>query len=291
MTQITFEDSNANSSYGAKLARLNAISSWALLRSSGGTHITSTTVGKVSFGTDTITDFWRDLYRSILIFPTSSIPDGATITSATVRLRGYDKGNPGVLSPNINIFSAAPADPSNLVVGDFDRLGVDFLCDNAISYPGWVLGDWNEFALNATGIAAINKTGLTAIGVMESAYDYGGATPVWFSPVGNTYISFYGSVIGIPGRQPQLIVTYSTGIQATTDIASSITSTGATLNGTLDDEGAGACICSFDYGLTVAYGTNVQAAGTYRTGESFSKAITGLNPGTLYHYRAVAIVS
>ena len=68
---------------------------------------------------------------------------------------------------------------------------------------------------------------------------------------------------------------------ASTQSASGITSTSATLNGTrLNNAGAG----KFDYGLTAAYGTTTTPAASGLG--AYSTTISGLSPSTTYHYRA-----
>lgn len=62
---------------------------------------------------------------------------------------------------------------------------------------------------------------------------------------------------------------------------------GATLHGTLDDDGGEACDCGFEYGETDSYGTTSPTE-SKETGEDFSQVITGLSANTLYHFRAVA---
>jgi hypothetical protein len=70
---------------------------------------------------------------------------------------------------------------------------------------------------------------------------------------------------------------------------SGITASGATLNASVNPNGA-ATTCYFRYGLTAGYGsfstTNGLTAGT--NAEPVSASITGLLPGTVYHYAAVA---
>lgn len=76
---------------------------------------------------------------------------------------------------------------------------------------------------------------------------------------------------------------------AMTNAATSVTGTGATLNGTVNANGASTTV-TFEYGLTTSYGTTVTAAQSPVTGDSntaVSKAITGLSDGTTYHYRVV----
>ena len=72
--------------------------------------------------------------------------------------------------------------------------------------------------------------------------------------------------------------------------ATSITSSGATLNGTVNAEGASSTT-GFQYGLTTAYGstaTGVPSPVTGSTVTAISSAISGLQASTLYHFRAYA---
>jgi hypothetical protein len=77
----------------------------------------------------------------------------------------------------------------------------------------------------------------------------------------------------------------------TTTAATGLTSTGATLNGTVNPEGA-ATTYQFQYGPTTAYGSVAPAspgsAGSGSTAVAESAAVTGLNASTTYHYRLTA---
>lgn len=73
-----------------------------------------------------------------------------------------------------------------------------------------------------------------------------------------------------------------------TSAATAVTTTSGTLNGTINAAGE-LTTDSFQYGLTTAYGTTVVATpptSTGTTATAISKVLTGLTPGTLYHYRA-----
>ena len=77
---------------------------------------------------------------------------------------------------------------------------------------------------------------------------------------------------------------------ATTVAATSITISGATLNGTVNANNASTTV-TFEYGLTAGYGSGVTANQSPVTGTTdtpVSAAITGLNHGTIYHYRVDA---
>lgn len=74
----------------------------------------------------------------------------------------------------------------------------------------------------------------------------------------------------------------------TTGTASGVTSSGATLNGTVNPEGASATY-QFEYGATTAYGSVAPAtpgsAGSGSSAVPESAAVSGLTAGTLYHFR------
>jgi len=80
--------------------------------------------------------------------------------------------------------------------------------------------------------------------------------------------------------------------QVVTTAATSVTQTGATLNGTVN-----ACsqnvVTSFEYGLTTSYGSSVAASPSPVTGNTATgiiASLTGLTINSLYHYRAVGTV-
>ncbi len=71
--------------------------------------------------------------------------------------------------------------------------------------------------------------------------------------------------------------------------ATGISSTAATVNGSIDARGIDTSV-SFDYGPTDAYGSNVAAVPATVTGNvesAVSAILAGLAPNTTYHYRAV----
>lgn len=61
----------------------------------------------------------------------------------------------------------------------------------------------------------------------------------------------------------------------------------ARLNGTLVDDGGEACDCGFEWGLDISYGFTTPTESKVM-GETFSQVIGGLDPGTVYHFKAFA---
>jgi len=79
----------------------------------------------------------------------------------------------------------------------------------------------------------------------------------------------------------------------TTTAATPVYGTMATVNGTVNAGGASTAV-SFDYGLTVAYGSTATATPATVTGNTttpVSANLTGLSLSTLYHYRAKGVNS
>ena len=75
-----------------------------------------------------------------------------------------------------------------------------------------------------------------------------------------------------------------------TTAATAITTSGATLNGTVNPNG-GTGIVTIEYGLTTAYGNTLAATPGTVTGivaTNVSAAVSGLTPYTTYHYRVVS---
>ncbi len=79
---------------------------------------------------------------------------------------------------------------------------------------------------------------------------------------------------------------------ATTDAATAVRATSATLNATVDPEGAETTY-QFEYGKTTSYGSAAPATaksiGAGTAGVAVSEAIGGLDPNTIYHYRVRAV--
>ena len=66
--------------------------SWSTIRNHIGTYANdSSTTASITLASHGTTNEWYILRRGIVLFDTSSLPDDAVITSATLSLRGYDK--------------------------------------------------------------------------------------------------------------------------------------------------------------------------------------------------------
>jgi hypothetical protein len=61
--------------------------------------------------------------KGIFLFTTSSLPDDATIDAAVLSVNGYQKSDGLSVTPDMNVYSSAPASNTALEAGDFDSLG------------------------------------------------------------------------------------------------------------------------------------------------------------------------
>jgi len=184
------------------------------------------------------------------------------------------------------------------------------------SWPN--VGHAASYVVTGAGVSAINGT-YTEAGTLNGKpyYTYNGYY-LWYNEVGlyllddDTDLSdaFYyeSEVNGTPlgtwalynSSQTEYLpaptvteVASASPPTATTSAASSVTSSGATLNGTINANGASTTV-TFEYGTTISYGSNVTAVQSPVTGTSntsVSKTIGILSPGTLYHFRVVGVNS
>jgi hypothetical protein len=148
------------------------------------------------------------LTRSIFLFDTSSIPDSNSIDDATLSIYGYDKTNSfSGDEPNINIYSSNPASNTALEAGDFDSLG-ETAFSTAITYTSFSTAGYNNFTLNASGIAAVSKTSVTKLGGRNANYDVANTSPIWASGADMNILVYFAEQTGT-SQDPKLTVTHS----------------------------------------------------------------------------------
>lgn len=164
----------------------------------GGGNSTDNTTIALRVG-DTDAD---EQYKSIVSFDTSSIPDGATILSATLRLvRGSISGT--------NPFTTHGSCVADIVTGGFGG-------STAFAFADWQApatainvsiltnpptdGSASTGSLSAAGLLAISKTGTTQLRVYCTLDDN--------DDLGFDYIGFFAGENATVSNRPQLSVTY-----------------------------------------------------------------------------------
>lgn len=152
---------------------------WAAIRSAAGNVVEDSEWSEglyVGLKTGSTPSVWRYLYRSILLFDTSPLA-GKIIDSVTLSVcLVYPFSDENGSNPDISVFSSNPASNNALVAADFGTLGVIPFATPKLAVD-LINGVYTDFVLNASGIASINKSGISKFGLREATHDAGGATP------------------------------------------------------------------------------------------------------------------
>lgn len=187
-----------------KIFRGGVNEAFSTIRAGAGTG-TDTTNARVGIFADTTSEQYTQLERYLACFDTSSITDGATISSAVFSIYGFIK-NEGLTGQSIGIVSSNPASTSSLSSSDYSTLGTTrFASDVALATIN--TAGYEDFSLNATGIATISDTGITKLGVKISC-DIDNSAPTWVSGA-NARWNFYQASRAGTSEDPKLVVTYS----------------------------------------------------------------------------------
>ena len=232
--------------------------------------------------------------RSVLKFDTSSIPSGAIVSEATVGLFApYEPLNiSGIELRRVTQSwdSAVTWTKANATTnwttsgGTFNIEGAEILASERKELEGW----WNF----SKGLAPIVQGWVSGTmsnqGLLIKLKNEEGCVPPACT---NSWAAFNSSAATDSSKRPYLSVVYGLKPSATTEAATSVLETTATLKGQVNPNGAETKY-QFEYGETTSYGTKVPATaesvGSGTTNVAVSKAISGLKGNTTYHYRVSA---
>ena len=161
-----------------------------------------------------------DISRCFLPFDTSSLPDDATIDSATLSIYVTVKNDADIVS--LVLVQTTQASTSSLVLDDFDQCGtLNSPTEGAarITVSGLTLNAYNDFTLNATGLTWISKTGFTKLGIRISR-DGDNSEP---TGVNNMVLSAFEETG--TSQDPKLVINYTIATTTSTTTSTSTTST------------------------------------------------------------------
>lgn len=207
MPTLTFNP-NANpetTSVDGRVGLVSASSSWAGLHDS--------TNGSVAADADTnelVTRIvasaagnnWDAIHRAFFLFDTSSIPDSATILSATFELYITAKTTT-LAAQSLVLVTSTPASNTALVTDDYEQVGTTAQSDT-LALASVTTSAYNLLTLNAAGLASISKTGVTKFGLRLEA-DRANAEPTWASSAQADISADFADGT----NDPKLNVTYS----------------------------------------------------------------------------------
>ena len=237
---------------------------------------------------DTTSNKWRYNYRPIILFDTSALPDSAIISSAVLGLYVKSKSDPvTAITPDTNVYAVSPASDTTIAAADYQTVVKGTQFATTISYAAINAGAYNDYTFNASGIAAVDKTGVSKFSILNAEYDASAGTPTWSSDTEHR-IDYWTSDKGA-GYEPKLVVTYDPPPTVLTLAASSVEETTASLGGNITVSGGNVTIrgSQYDTNSGVPYSSNITESGIFGTG-NFTLPATSLSEGTLYYQRAFA---
>jgi hypothetical protein len=129
----------------------------------------------------TTNNYWRRNFRGFFHFDTDAIGSD-TITGALIGIKGGGTTvqNYGTNTFGANIYESTAASDDAVVNADYGRVGTTEF-STTIDEGDWSGSDWNYFTLNASGIANINKSGVSKFATREANYCAKNTAPTWAS--------------------------------------------------------------------------------------------------------------
>lgn len=223
----------------------------------------------------------------------------ANVSLANITIADNESGGPGAVgsgNPSDHPTPGTPAQAAGVLVSGATVTAKDtLLASNAVANCGGstVVDAHNNLSFGASGCPGTFSSGDPRLGPL---HDNGGPTQTMALGVGSAAVDAGSGCPSTDQRGAMRpsgpacdIGAYEFSPPAvTTGAASAVTSSDATLNGSVTPNQSSATV-RFEYGTTTAYGTTTpgQQFGGFSP-SSVSIPISGLNPNTIYHYRLVA---
>lgn len=178
--------------------------------------------------------------------------------------------------------------------GDFVTLVIDVTTTGSGSANDWRSTGWLISATPPGTLTCWNHGNATSAG------SYSANTTIQVPMTPGTYNAYFvaydddGCSTGASSIKvlSNGVIVVATPPTVTTNAASALSVSGATLNGTVSSNGTSTAV-TFDYGLTTSYGSTATATASPlaagAVGAAVSVAVTGLTCSTTYHYRAKGV--
>lgn len=210
-TSTFFPAAGANSPVDGVLLREAASETLATLRSSAGTtaNVTQTAQRWWNLSASAVLDQFGGLYRGVVGFDTSAIPDSDTVSSATLSFNLQGTVGTGLGSTDTDIVAATPAASNTLATTDYLSA---FTIDGATRLAtGIAISSWNavnsytDFTLNASGVAYVSKTGNTFFGT-RLKWDVDNSFTGTWSSTAETFVQVFTADQSGTTSDPKLVV-------------------------------------------------------------------------------------
>lgn len=169
-TLTSYPDANPETNtVDGRVTRNGVDEAFTTIRSGAGVESDDSTASMniVQIVASTTSNQYSNISRGVFLFDTSSLPDSASISSATFSF--YREGSNDTLTASssanssIELVSSTPASNTALVAADYGQIGGTSFGSSAIE-ASLVNSQYNDIPLNSDGIAAISKTGVSKFG-------------------------------------------------------------------------------------------------------------------------------
>lgn len=208
-TSTFYPDAGTGATTVDGVATRDDTSTFASIHDGNGTRVfpTNTALWVAYMGTNASSQF-QEMDRGFFLFDTSSIPDVDAVTAAV--FSGY-AGNTSIDSfaeaGHVRLTASSPAVDDDLAAADYQgTVGNTTAYATDITVASWLISQYNDITMNATGRAAISKTGITKLGT-RIKFDADNTSPTVAASKGcaiRAYLADNGS------NQPKLVVTHVT---------------------------------------------------------------------------------
>ena len=180
---------------------------WATIRADAGDGSTNCAVAmEATIGSGAGGNAYDYFYRMIMLFDTSTLPAGATISSATFDFIANTINDQFAEAGSIALLNSTPASNTALVNADYTQIGTTRQAADIALSTITVDGNYDVWPLNATGLASIDTSGITKFGARQVS-DLDDQEPTWSIYKYQTF-SIWASQKA--GSEPRLVVTYTT---------------------------------------------------------------------------------
>jgi len=283
MSTVTLKDNDSGSFCGVDYRATSNV--WATARNaaSGSNYASRTAAGMYKSGSD------YTIYRTHFLFNAAAAGlSGKMITSAYLRLNIQDDEWSGYGAPGDDDYHIVAANGCHNVLdeSDYGRIGTVGNTSFGSKPMDELLYGYYDIPLNAAGIAYLNtwKDSIIDLGV-RGGYD------LYNTPSDTPSMRWFGAYTG---EDAWLVITCSD-LEVQTDDPTNVSNTGATLNGTLVEDGSDTPVTvSFVAGLTSACsdwagGSSNGPEGNSVTAEFAAVAAGVGTPGATIYYKAKAV--
>lgn len=144
--------------------------------------------------------------RSLCCFDSSALGSGATITDASSSVYGFSTKTNTLSAGDFTICQSNASNPGSLTTSDFDDSAFGSTLFGSITNASYSTSGYNDITLNASGISAISKTGVTKLGYLVGG-DFSNTEPTWVSGARTQYLYHLADQTGTT-NDPKLTVTH-----------------------------------------------------------------------------------